>query len=51
MKDIVKNDRFLNVHDIRFNPRARAGRDGLTTTGCILTLGFNPRARAGRDFV
>ncbi len=33
----------------RFNPRARAGRDGIPTAGRACCSSFNPRARAGRD--
>ena len=33
----------------RFNPRARAGRDGLDSRTCPFYKRFNPRARAGRD--
>ena len=33
----------------RFNPRARAGRDGGYIASALSYEGFNPRARAGRD--
>ena len=32
-----------------FNPRARAGRDGVSLAACGVSSSFNPRARAGRD--
>jgi len=34
---------------MRFNPRARVGRDNLTTGASACKIGFNPRARVGRD--
>ena len=34
---------------LSFNPRARAGRDGMMASTVVLGRCFNPRARAGRD--
>jgi len=34
---------------LRFNPRARKGRDFCIVSGIILNASFNPRARKGRD--
>ena len=40
----------LSVYfDLRFNPRARVGRDGVSTGKSTQTKRFNPRARVGRD--
>ena len=36
---------------LRFNPRARAGRDGKKQSLWELLCSFNPRARAGRDTI
>ena len=37
------------IFQLRFNPRARAGRDPIRRTIQGKGIGFNPRARAGRD--
>ena len=36
---------------MRFNPRAREGRDLDSSAPPLSQRGFNPRAREGRDFV
>ena len=37
------------VGKMRFNPRAREGRDLVVTAAICITTSFNPRAREGRD--
>ena len=39
----------LAATSIRFNPRARVGRDGQPHLHLFICGGFNPRARVGRD--
>ncbi|ABB24162.1 conserved hypothetical protein [Pelodictyon luteolum DSM 273] len=36
-------------YSLRFNPRARVGRDIAVLQPCNEVIGFNPRARVGRD--
>ena len=43
--------RFCGIPLLRFNPRARAGRDPSAPALPCREYRFNPRARAGRDWV
>jgi len=41
--------RHITAFLIRFNPRAREGRDSCRPRLSLSAMSFNPRAREGRD--
>ena len=41
--------RMLSRQRVRFNPRARGGRDDTVIDTAVALVSFNPRARGGRD--
>ena len=46
-RDVIP--RRINLYNLRFNPRARMGRDAPTQAEIAERISFNPRARMGRD--